>query len=108
MEIKVSIRTRSGESYANGIVKEDKFVVLSGGKISKDFAACIRGGRKARSYRGNREFVDENRNIIKDCEFASPSTAAQFVTGRSSNGYEVWKVEKNKSLGKYLEELGLR
>ena len=52
--------------------------------------------------------MDENGNILKNCEFTSPSTAAQFVTGRSTNGYEAWKVEKKLSLGQYLKDKGLR
>lgn len=52
--------------------------------------------------------MNESRTILKDCRFTSPSTAAQFVTGRSSNGYEVWKVEDGKSLGSYLKEIGVR
>ena len=53
-------------------------------------------------------YTDSERNIIKECVFTSPSTAAQFVTGRSTNGYDTWKIEKKKNLGKYLEEHGLR
>lgn len=46
MEIKVSISTRSGKSCASGLFKENEFIVLKGGKISKEFAAYIRGGKK--------------------------------------------------------------
>ena len=52
--------------------------------------------------------VDSERNIISDCVFSSPSTAAQFVSGRSVSGYKAWKVDGKKNLGDYLKEKGLR
>ena len=57
-----------------------------------------RGGKAALSYRENKEYVDGDGNIIKDCEFKSPSTAAQFVTGTSINGMLAWKTKDGKSL----------
>ena len=84
------------------------FTVKKGGKINLDFAKHIRGGKSAKNYRDNPEFVDSDGNILKDCDFSSPSTAAQFVTGRSTNGYEAWKVDAKKNLGDYMKEKGLR
>lgn len=57
--------------------------VLAGGKISLDFANHIKGGKTAKAYRDNPEYVDGDGNILKNCEFTSPSTAAQFVNGQS-------------------------
>ena len=108
MLIEVKLHTRGEKIFANGKFDGETFTVLAGGKIRTDFADHIRGGKKAKSYRDNREFVDETGNILKDCIFTSPSTAAQFVTGRSTNGYEAWKVDDKTSLGKYMKENGLR
>lgn len=108
MKVKVVLQSRNTDAHAEALYEGDTITVLPGGKISSDFAAHIQGGKKAKSFRNNPEYVDENRNIIKACSFSSPSTAAQFVTGRSTNGYEAWKIDKKKSLGKYLEENGLR
>ena len=108
MKINVTLRRRNSDVYAEAVYEGNTITVLPGGKISSDFATHIQGGRKALSVRNNPEFVDQDRNIIKACVFTSPSTAAQFVVGRSANGYAVWKVEKKKNLGKYLEERGLR
>ena len=108
MKIKVYLAMRSTDVYAEATYEGETITVLPGGTISTDFAEHIRGGRKAKAYRENPEYVDASRQILKECTFTSPSTAAQFVTGRSTNGYEAWKVEKKKSLGKYLEEKGLR
>ena len=108
MKVKVYLAMRATDVKAEAIYEGDTITVLPGGTISADFADHIQGGRKAKSFRNNPEYVDSDRNIIKECVFTSPSTAAQFVTGRSTNGYEAWKVEKKKSLGTYLKEEGLR
>ena len=108
MKINISLKQRDTDVFSEAIYDGETVTVLPGGKISADFAKHIQGGRKAKSFRDNPEYVDSERNIIKDCVFTSPSTAAQFVTGRSTNGYEAWKVEKKKSLGKFLKEKGLR
>ena len=108
MKVRVTLKSKNTDAHAEAIYEGEIITVLPGGKISEDFAAHIRGGLKAKSFRNNSEYVDSDRNIIKKCVFSSPSTAAQFVTGRSNNGYVAWKVEKNENLGKYLEEHGLR
>lgn len=108
MKVKVYLTMRATDVQAEAVYEGETITVLPGGKISVDFADHIQGGRKAKSFRNNPEYVDSERNIIKDCVFTSPSTAAQFVTGRSTNGYEAWKVEKKKNLGTYLKEKGLR
>lgn len=106
--IKIWIKPRVGGAYAEAEYQEKNVVVKAGGKISADFADHIQGGRNAKKYRENPDYVSADRVILKDCTFSSPSTAAQFVTGRSTNGYEAWKVEEKKSLGQYLREQGLR
>ena len=108
MNIRVFIKSKSTDVYAEAVYEGETMTVLPGGKISTDFASHIHGGRKAKSFRNSTEYVDSDRTIIKECVFTSPSTAAQFVTGRSINGYVAWKVDAKKNLGKYLEEQGLR
>ena len=93
MKVKVYLKTRANNAYAEAIYDGTSFTVLPGGKISEDFAEHIQGGRKAKSFRQDPECVNENGEIIKPCVFTSPSTASQFVTGRSTNGYLTWKVE---------------
>lgn len=107
MVINVTLKTRTTGCNASAEYTGETIVVKAGGTISGDFAEHIRGGKKAKQYRDNPEYV-QGRSIIKDCIFNSPSTAAQFVTGRSTNGYEAWKVEPKKNLGVYLKEQGLR
>ncbi|WP_034490099.1 DUF4357 domain-containing protein [Butyrivibrio fibrisolvens] len=108
MNIEIYIESKRNAYYAKAIYYGEKVVVKKGGQISQDFSNSIRGGNNSRRYREDRSFVDENGRIIKDCEFSSLSTAAQFVSGRSISGYTAWKVEKGKAIGKYLQEKGLR
>ena len=108
MNIKVTISNRSSKCHAEAEYSESGIVVKKGGLINLDFAAHIKGGKAAKSFREDAIFVSENGTILKDCPFSSPSTAAQFVTGRSTNGYAAWKVDKKTSLGKYLEANGLK
>lgn len=108
MEIQVKLAPRNGSCYAEGIFDGSLFTVKKGGKINPDFAKHIRGGKCAKNYRENPEYVDNEGTILKDCDFTSPSTAAQFVTGRSTNGYEAWKIDSKKNLGDYMKEKGLR
>ncbi len=43
--------------------------------------------------------VNKNGILQEDTEFSSPSAAAIFVTGVSSNGLKVWKSKDGTSLG---------
>jgi len=108
MKVNVQIKPRTGSVFAMGEYSDEGLLVLKGGRIRLTFAEHIKGGKTAKQYRENPEYVDKNGNIIKDCLFSSPSTAAQFVLGSSTNGYDAWKVESKKSLGDYLKENNLR
>jgi hypothetical protein len=41
---------------------------------------------------------------LVDVKFTSPSSAAQFVTGRSVNGYVAWRPDDKMSLKEYLKK----
>lgn len=108
MNLNITLSNRRNTYFAEGVFDGKKVIVISGGKVFPVFSKCIRGGKKALSYRKNTEYVGKDGSILKDCIFTSPSTAAQFVTGRSVNGYNAWKVADKKTLGEYLVENGLR
>jgi hypothetical protein len=40
--------------------------------------------------------------LQKDVAFSSPTAAAQFVTGRSVNGYIAWRPDNKQSLKEYM------
>ncbi len=99
MKINISMRTRDGSAYAEGVFSEENTVVKAGGKVSSVF----RGKEYIKAMRLNREYVDAEGNIIKDCIFSTPSAAAEFVNGNISNGFRVWKVN-GENLGIYLDK----
>lgn len=102
MKVEVYIKSRRGDYEAKGVFEDGKLIVKKGSKIKLSFAEHIRGGQKARSYRDDPAYVDAEGNVLKDCEFGSPSTAAQFITGTSTNGYTKWFVKEKTTLSKYL------
>ncbi len=48
--------------------------------------------------------VVDGARVIKDMSFKSVSTAANFVTGASTNGLTAWKDESGKTLKAILAE----
>lgn len=77
MKIVIAMSTRDKSAYADGLYCKEKTVVKAGGRISSVF----RGYEKIAMIRNNRDLVDAEGTILKDCEFATPSEAAQFVNG---------------------------
>lgn len=102
MSIEIYLTSRDQSYDAKGTYTEESFIVKKGSKIRLDFADHIRGGKKSKSYREDPSVVDSDGNVLKDCSFGSSSTAAQFVTGRSTNGLVAWHVDKKTSLKSYL------
>lgn len=79
------------------------FTVLKESKISDDIslASTFRSANSVKKWRT--EYVIKNK-LINDITFQSPSTAANFVTGRSTNGLVAWKNEKGQILRELLNE----
>ena len=46
--------------------------------------------------------ITQNNVVTKDYVFSSASTAANFVTGTSTNGMTRWKTESGKSIKETL------
>ena len=91
-------RAVNASGYPNGT----KFVVLAGAVAAKEEVASasqqIRGNRAA--LVAARHFVDRGDyyELVHDYVFGSPSTAAQAILGRSSNGRAEWLTCDQKSL----------
>lgn len=77
--------------------------IFKGSIVSRDIAhsETFRG---AKSIEKNREGNVEGSVLKKDIVFKSASTAANFVTGRSTNGMIAWKNSEGKTLKKILLE----
>ncbi|WP_026663954.1 DUF4357 domain-containing protein [Butyrivibrio sp. AE2015] len=72
-----------------------------------DYSTHARG-KLIKEYRDNNEIVSKEGVVLKDCIFPSISYAARFVTGKSQNGYDTWKVNDTTTLGEYLIDAGIR
>lgn len=83
--------------------KEKSFTVLKGSKISSNIAYSdkFKGSKTIEKHRA--EYA-ENNIVKKDAFFKSSSTAANFVTGTSSNGLRVWKDKNNTTLKDILSK----
>lgn len=71
------------------------FVVLKGSIISPEDDHTISSGIKKRRETAQ---IDENHVLQEDVLFNSPSSAAMFVIGKSSNGWDAWKTKDGKTL----------
>ena len=76
-------------------------VVLKGTKVS-DTISQSPAFRSAKSIEKTRASCVENCIVTKDTSFNSCSSAANFVTGRSKNGFITWRVEDGRTLREYL------
>ena len=101
-EMKIYLKSKHGLYDAEAEYKDGIIIVKKGSKIQLDFAEHIRGGKTAKKYREDKEYVNQEGIVVRDCEFTSASTAAQFVTGRSTNGLVAWKVKDKVSLKNFL------
>lgn len=78
-------------------------LVLKGSQISKTLSENFACNKKVLSFRQDGAYVDQNGKVKKDIAFSSPSTAAQFVKGYSSNGWKSWRDKKGDFIEKYKE-----
>lgn len=102
MSLEVYLTNKDRSYDAKGTYTKETFIVKKGSKIRLEFAEHIKGGTKAKSYRSDPKVVDAEGNVLEDCLFSSSSTAAQFVTGRSTNGPKAWHVDKKTTLKAHL------
>lgn len=77
--------------------------VLKGSIVSETIAYSEKF-RGAKSIEKHRAGVVNGTKVITDVIFKSASTAANFVTGASTNGLTAWKDENGKTLKTILTE----
>ena len=78
-------------------IENGHLTVMEGSKLSEriSYSDKFRG---ARTIERNREGVVFNGVLKQNIEFKSASTAANFVTGSSTNGLTAWKTENGTKL----------
>lgn len=104
MKVTIFLTARDGSYNATALYEDGKVTVQEGSLIRLSFASHIRGGRISKRYRDDPSVVGNDGKVKKDCVFSSPSTAAQFVMGSSTNGWTAWHVDKRTSLRKYVDD----
>ena len=89
-----------GKIEADGMQTAEGFVVLKGSRISPVEDDTIRSGVRQQRKAAK---IDDNNILLEDMLFSSPSSAASFVIGKSTNGLIYWKNREGQTL-KSLEE----
>lgn len=105
--MKLYMKSKANTFSAFADYENGNLIVLTGSRIRIDyFSKSIRGGGKtALILREHTDFVNEEGIVLRDIKFTSPSTAAQFVSGRNTNGLVAWKIQDtNTTLKEYLEK----
>ena len=102
--VEVILKSRDGKHNAKGLFVDGKVTVKKGSKINLKCADYFKETKENKALKNNREIVDKNGYLLVDCEFSSPTSSAQFVTGRSVNGYISWRPNDQISLKEYLKK----
>ena len=96
-------RPRTGIAAVGEYDKTTKsLIVKKGSVISTDISKSARF-RGAKAIENARTGNVKDNIVLKDITFSSASTAANFVTGSSTNGLIAWKDENGMALKKVLE-----
>lgn len=98
------ILTRNASAQGLFNPTDQSLTVLTGSKINPTHLDKISpAGRKKRDilFAQYTELINGERIVKEDVCFASPSGAAQFCVGGSSNGWSQWKDEDGKELDVY-------
>lgn len=103
MKIYLNRKKSDVNAVAEYDVNTGKLVVLKNSTVSGKIAYTAKF-RGAKSIEKTREGIVINNILKKDIEFKSASTAANFVTGSSTNGLIAWKDENGKTLKAILAE----
>ena len=80
------------DAVADYNAETQTFTVLKGSKVSAKVAHTEKF-RGAKSIERSRESTVVDNVVINDVIFKSSSTAANYVTGSSTNGMTAWKDE---------------
>lgn len=101
--MKLILKSKKNLHYAEAEWDGEHIIVLSGSKINPT-VAFPQMSEELKHMREDRAIVNEQHVLLVDMKFASPSSAAQFVTGRSVNGYIAWRPDDKMSLKEYLKK----
>lgn len=100
--MKVVLKSRRGTHYATGDYENNKIILHAGSLIN--LCLSYEGmSSKLQAMRKDKMLVSPSGMVLKEITFDTPSEAAQFVTGRSTNGYIAWRIDDIISLKRFRE-----
>ena len=100
------VLTRNADAKGLFNTAAQTLIVLKGSKINPRHLDKIKPETRLRREALIAEYAElkgEELVVIKDAVFNSPSGAAVFCVGGSSNGWKDWRDENNNELGIYRE-----
>ena len=105
MKLYLFKKTEGIKAEAKYDVDTNELTVLKGSQVSgkESHSKSFRG---AKSLEEMREKYVKNGIVAENGKFTSPSTAANFITGCSTNGMLAWRDENNTDLKTILFKLG--
>ena len=103
MKVYITRKNNSINAIGEYNIKTKELTVLKGSKISSSIANSEKF-KGANTIEKNRNLYATNGIVKEDTTFKSASTAANFVTGCSTNGLVAWKTEDGTSIKKYIEK----
>ena len=98
------MRERSGIKATGEFDPNTKAVKVLKGSVLSSSVAHTEKFRGAKSIEKSREGVLTDNVLQKDVSFKSASTAANFVTGSSTNGLTAWKNKEGKTIKEIITE----
>ena len=101
--MKLYLNSRNGTHSATAEYNENSVTVLAGSIVNMELL-YPKMPPLVKEKRDDRSIVSADGKLLVDVTFDTPTSAAQFVTGRSVNGYIVWRPDNNMSLKQYLEK----
>ena len=97
--MKVILKTKNGTYSATGEYDNaSNRLKVDAGSIVSDSISYSEKFKGAKTIERLRAQYVSDRKVKEDVLFKSPSTAANFITGRSTNGFIAWRSEDGRTL----------
>lgn len=101
--MKLILKSKKGTHYAEALYDGNKVIIQKGAKVNP-IDSFPKMSEAIKRMRYDRNVVSEEGRLLVDLSFDSPSTAAQFITGRSVNGLIAWRPDDKTSLKAYKQQ----
>lgn len=92
---------KTGLTNAKMLVQDGKYIVLEGSKIDPNYYSHEESIRKKRNELKD-SLSRDGEIVVENILFDSPSMAAEFVRGGSSNGKYYWRTEDDRPLNDFI------